>query len=175
MKEGRAKVVGLLKDYKYDQILYNNLCEEIKRLKITLSQSLKLPGDMFRVELKLPDTPIRRRTEAENSRRYRQKLERSLGLCCDYYSGYDPVRTLKARREQQEIIRIRMRIIENSLDCLTVFQKTVINESIIYRDPEECSDSIAERLRVERNILYAERDRALNKLERLLISFCEDL
>ena len=76
---------------------------------------------------------------------------------------------LQTRIEQREIVKKQIKTIENALTVLSDFQLELVKQGIIYRKDGESIDEISERLRVEPNIYYSERDKALNKLERVLV------
>ena len=166
MGKNRDIVIKMLEDYKFNQLLYKNMKLEIDRLKKELKISPRMTGEVFKIKLELESKIIKRRSEEENAIRYNDNVDSAIGVG---YKNYNPMELLMTRIEQREIVKKRIKTIENALAVLSNFQLELVKQGIIYRKDGESIDEISERLRVEPNIYYAERDKALNKLERVLI------
>ena len=166
MGQNRDIVIKMLEDYKFNQLLYKNMKLEIDRLKKELKISPRMTGEVFRIKLELENKIIKRRSHEENIMRYNDNIDRAIGAG---EKNYNPMELLQSRIEQREIVKKRIKTIENALTVLSDFQLDLIRQGIIYRKDGESIDEISERLRVEPNIYYSERDKALNKLEKILV------
>lgn len=170
MAEHNREIIARLEEHRFDRILFDNIESEIRRLKLEMVPHCII-SDYFKIDL----PAITERTEKRLRRYSETDIMIRLNRRADSLFGGNPVSEddiMTAAAEliaRREILRIRIAQVERAMKTLDREEKRVIERGIINRTDDDCADSIAEELFMERKLYYRRRDTALSKLEKVLV------